>query len=318
MLNKKALIFGISGQDGKLLTKLLLSKNYEVFGVTRDVSITSKLFKSLDSELSRIELFELSEKEFNKVSNLIKKINPIEIYNLSGVSSPAFSINEPVQTFRSIVDLNIHILEELKLLSNIRYFNACSSECFGDTGSKKADEGYRFNPITPYGKAKTTAFWLLDMYRKKFKIHASSGLLFNHESVLRSDNFVSKKIINTAKKIHNGIDLKLKLGNINVTRDWGWAPEYVYAMWLMTQQDVPDDYVVATGKSHSLKTFVEKVFLRFGLKFSQHVHIEKKLFRKNEIINSNADPRKAYKKLNWKALTTFDQLIDKLIADDKN
>ena len=113
------------------------------------------------------------------------------------------------------------------------------------------------------------------MYRKKFKIHASSGLLFNHESVLRSDNFVSKKIINIAKKIHNGIDLKLKLGNINVIRDWGWAPEYVYAMWLMTQQDVPDDYVVATGKSHSLKTFVEKVFSRFGLNFSQHVHIEK-------------------------------------------
>ena len=317
MLNKKALIFGISGQDGQLLTRLLLSKNYEVFGVTRDVSVTSKLFKSLDSELSKIEFFELSEKEFN-ISNLIKKVNPIEIYNLSGVSSVAFSIHEPISTFRSIVDLNSHILEELKFQGNIRYFNACSSECFGDTGSKKADEEFRFNPITPYGKAKTTAFWLLDMYRKKYKIHASSGLLFNHESVLRSDSFVSKKIINTAKKIHSGIDLKLKLGNINVIRDWGWAPEYVYAMWLMTQQDIPDDYVIATGKSHSLKTFVEKVFLRFGLNFSQHLHIEKKLFRKNEIINSNADPRKASQKLSWEAMTTFDQLIDKLIADDNN
>ena len=201
MLNKKALIFGISGQDGQLLTKLLLSKNYEVFGVTRDVSVTSKLFKSLDSELSRIKLFELCEKEFNKVSNLIKKINPIEIYNLSGVSSVAFSINEPVQTFRSIVDLNFHILEELKNLGNIRYFNACSSECFGDTGKNKANEEYRFNPITPYGKAKTTSFWLLDMYRKKFNLHASSGLLFNHESVLRSDNFVSKKL-SVQQKIH--------------------------------------------------------------------------------------------------------------------
>ena len=317
MLNKKALIFGISGQDGQLLTRLLLSKNYEVFGVTRNVSETSKLFKSLDSELSRLELFELNEKEFNKISNLIKLINPIEIYNLSGVSSVSFSIYEPVQTFRSIVNLNLHILEELKNLGNIRYFNACSSECFGDTGKNKANEEYRFNPITPYGKAKTTSFWF-DMYRKKFNLHASSGLLFNHESVLRSDNFVSKKIINTAKKIHNGNDLKLKLGNIDVIRDWGWAPEYVYAMWLMTQQDIPDDYVLATGKSHSLKTFVEKVFLRFGLNFSQHVHIEKKLFRKNEIMNSNADPRKASEKLNWKAFTTFDQLIDKLIADDKN
>ena len=133
------------------------------------------MFKSLDSELSRLELFELNEKEFNKISNIIKKINPIEIYNLSGVSSVAFSIYEPVQTFRSIVDLNLHILEELKYLSNIRYFNACSSECFGDTGKKKANEEYRFNPITPYGKAKTTSFWLLDMYRK--------NLIFMHHLV---------------------------------------------------------------------------------------------------------------------------------------
>ena len=152
MLNKKALIFGISGQDGKLLTGCF-SKNYEVLGYRRPV--TSKLFKSLDSELSRLELFELNEKEFNKISNLIKLINPIEIYNLSGVSSVSFSIYEPVQTFRSIVNLNLHILEELKNLGNIRYFNACSSECFGD--SKKLMR-YRFNPITPYGKAKTTAF----------------------------------------------------------------------------------------------------------------------------------------------------------------
>ena len=317
MFKKKALIFGVSGQDGQLLCNLLISKNYDVFGTTRNKFISSKIFKVQNKTLSSVKLVELKEFNSNYISKLINNIKPNEIYNLAGVSSVALSFNEPVNTFKSILELNLNILEEIKKNTDIKYFNACSSECFGDTGSNKADETYSFNPISPYGQAKTTVFWLLDMYRTKYKLHASSGLMFNHESSLRSDNFVSKKIISAAKNIYEGANIKLKLGNLSVSRDWGWAPEYVYAMWLMLQQKTPDDFVIATGKSYTLKDFVENVFSKFGLNFSQHIIIDKNLFREKEIINSNANPKKAYKKLKWKALTNFDQLIDKLIADDK-
>ena len=311
-MNKKALIFGISGQDGYFLTKLLLSKNYLVYGCTRDLNQNFYFEKKL------VKVFEINKYNKKNILTIIENIKPDEIYNLSGLSSVAKSFKKSKETFISIVETNSYILEILTKNKNIKYYNACSSECFGDTGNESANEKTKFKPSSPYAIAKSTAYWTLNMYREVHNIYACSGILFNHESHIRPNYFVTKKIISSAYRISLGSHEKLELGDLSVVRDWGWAPEYVEAMWLMLQQEVPEDYVIATGKSHTLKQFVKIVFEEFNLDWKKYVHINKKFVRDNELKISKADPKLAWERLGWKAKTDFRNLIKKLIFNEKN
>ena len=308
---KKALIFGISGQDGFFLTKLLLSKNYLVYGTTRNLNQNFHFEKKL------VKLYELNIYNKKNILTIIENIIPDEIYNLSGLSSVAKSFRKNKETFKSIVDTNSYILEILIKNKQIKYYNACSSECFGDTGDERANEKTKFKPLSPYAIAKSTAYWTSNMYKKVYNIYACSGILFNHESHIRPNYFVTKKIISSAYRISLGSNEKLELGDLSVVRDWGWAPEYVEAMWLMLQQESPENYVIATGRSHSLKQFVQIVFEEFNLDWKKYIHINKKFIRDNELKNSKANPSLVWQKLGWKAKTDFKNLIKKLIFDEK-
>ena len=307
-MKKKALIFGVSGQDGTFLSKFLLKKNYEVYGITRRIK------QKFNFDKKKIKLLELNDFDKNNINDLIKNVKPDEIYNLSGLSSVAQSYQKIEDTFKSIVDLNYFILEALLNFKNIKYYNACSSECFGDTGNERADENTPFKPISPYAIAKSTAYWTSNMYKDIHQLYVCSGILFNHESNIRPNFFVSQKVISSANRIYKGSNEILELGDISIIRDWGWAPEYVEAMWLMLQKDKPENYVIATGKSHSLQKFVKIVFEEFNLDWKKHVVINKKYIRSNELKKSKANPKLAREKLGWKAKTEFKVLIKKLIS----
>ena len=306
-MQKKALIFGISGQDGTFLSQFLLTKSYIVFGTSRDLS------KNFSFEKKYINLIQLKNYSKKNIFELIKNIRPDEIYNLSGLTSVAKSFRNNKETFKSIVDMNYYILETLCEFKNIKYFNACSSECFGDTGKLRANENTKFKPLSPYAIAKSTAFWTSNMYKKIYNVYACSGILFNHESHIRPNHFVTQKVISTALRISKGSLEKLELGDLSVIRDWGWAPEYVEAIWLMLQEKTPKNFVIATGESYSLKQFVKIVFEELGLDWNNHVYINKKFIRVNELKTSKANPSLVKEKLGWQAKTNFRSLIQKLI-----
>jgi len=258
----KALICGISGQDGAYLAKLLLNKNYSVCGTSRDAE--SSTFKNLNilGIKDKVELESMALNDFRSVLQVIVKFEPDEIYNLAGQSSVSLSFAQPVETLDSIATGTLNILEAIRFTGkNIKFYNASSSECFGDIGDCPADENTPFRPRSPYAVAKATAFWEVANYREAYNIFACSGILFNHESPLRSQRFVTQKIIQTAHNIAQKKATTLELGNIDIKRDWGWAEEYVEAMYLMLQQPQPDDYVIATGASYSLQDFVAQALV---------------------------------------------------------
>ncbi len=315
----RALICGVSGQDGAYLAKYLLDKGYEVIGSSRDAQMSS--FNSL-KELQifdEIKKVSLSINDYGNVINLIREYKPDEIYNLAGQSSVGLSFSQPVEAFESISKGTLTILEAIRSLDKrIRFYNAGSSECFGNTNGKAADENTPFNPCSPYGLAKASAHWLVRIYRSSYNLYACSGILFNHESPLRAKRFVTHKIIQSALRISNGKQEKLKLGNINTLRDWGWAPEYIEAMWLILQQESPDDYVIATGKSYTLAEFIDRVFAYFSLNWKDYVEVDSDLIRPTDIDESLANPSYAYKQFGWKAKVTFDEMIFKLCQDAEN
>ena len=311
---KKALIVGISGQDGAYLAELLLHKGYDVIGTSRNargVSLQSIQYLGIEKE---VELFSLSLSDFRSMQIIINRVKPDEIYNLAGQTSVSLSFEQPIDTFNSITNGTLNLLEVLRF-SNlpIKFYNACSSECFGDTNGYAANELTPFKPISPYAVAKSAAFWAVNNYRNAYGIFASSGILYNHESPLRKKHFVTKKIISTACRIAKGSKEKLILGNINIQRDWGWAPEYVNAMWSMLQMPEPCDYVIATGKTYSLKEFVKNTFSTLGLDWQDHTEINPDLYRPTEIIMSKADPSLAQQKLNWSAEYDMPDVVNKLI-----
>lgn len=302
MTEKRALIIGISGQDGAYLAELLLAKNYEVHGSSRDAMASS--FQNLASLGIRdqVHLLSVSLNDFRSVLQALNQIKPDEIYNLGGQSSVGLSFEQPVETFESISVGVLNLLEAVRILDlSARIYNACSSECFGNTNGEPATEDTPFAPRSPYAVAKAAAFWQLANYREAYDLRACSGLLFNHESPLRPPRFVTSKIVQTACAISEGRAEKLKLGNINVHRDWGWAPEYVQAMWLMLQRDVMEDYVIATGETHSLEDFIAEVFGNLGLNWKDHVEHDNSLMRPSDIEKSFANPEKAARELGWKA-----------------
>ena len=299
-MTKTALIFGISGQDGAYLSKLLIKKGYKVHGTSRDAEMNN--FSSL-AELGIKDLIiyhSVSLTDFRSVLQVIEKVAPNEIYNLSGQSSVGLSFEQPLETLESIAVATINILESMRFLgANFLFYNATSSESFGDTGDLPANEKTPFNPKSPYGVAKAAAFWQVSNYRESYGLFACSGIMFNHESILRPKRFVTRKICKAAARIALGSDEFLQLGDISIKRDWGWAPEYVEAMWMMLQQKKAEDFVIATGHLSMLSEFISNAFSALDLNWENHVKSNPELFRPAEIRSVYGCPKKANAKLNW-------------------
>ena len=317
-INKKALIFGITGQDGAYLSKLLLEKSYIISGTSRNVNSDKLLNFDYLHIKDNINMHSVSTSNYEEIYEIIKKIEPDEIYNLSGQSSVASSFKKPQDSFESISLGNLHILEAIrKINSSIKFYNACSGECFGDTDGKAVNENSPFKPCSPYAIAKLSTYWQVKLYRKAYNLFACSGILFNHESPLRPKGFVTRKIISTAVKIANGSNEKLILGDLSIKRDWGWAPEYVNAMWMMLQLSSADDFVISTGISSSLEMFVTIVFEKLGLNWKEHVIVDKDLFRPSEIQSNRGDSSKAEKNLGWKATYSISEIAQSMIDNEK-
>ena len=311
---KKALIIGISGQDGAYLADLLLNKGYEVHGTSRDHEVSSFANLSTLEIKDRVKLGSMVTSDFRSVLTALQKADADEIYNLAGQTSVGMSFSYPVETFESILIGTMNLLECIRLLGKpVKLYNAGSSEAFGNT-PVPATEETPFHPRSPYATAKAAAHYAVTNYREAYGLFACNGILFNHESPMRPTRFVTRKIITAAKRIANGSKERLVLGNVDICRDWGWAPEYVDAMWRMVQQDTPQDFVVATGEMHSLREFAEAAFRKAGLDLDAHLDTDDALLRPSDISRSVGNPRKAQEQLGWKATTNFDALIEKLMA----
>jgi GDPmannose 4,6-dehydratase len=314
-MSKKAIISGVSGQDGAYLARLLLSKGYTVIGTSRDAEANSFLNLEKLGIQSQVLLISMNLCDFYNVLQVITKHEPDEIYNLGGLTSVALSFTQPIEAMQSISGGIQNILEAVRITNKkIRVYNAGSSESYGDTGKDPAKEGDALSPRSPYAIAKAAAIWQVANYREAYNLFACTGLLFNHESPLRQQNFITSKIINNVKQIRYGNISSISVGNLDIIRDWGWAPEYVEAMWMMMQMPSPDDYVIATGVSHSLKNFIKKVFEINGLDWEKYVKVDNNLYRPLDITISRANPEKARKKLGWQAKVNFDQVIESMVA----
>ncbi|MCM1982999.1 GDP-mannose 4,6-dehydratase [Lyngbya confervoides] len=312
---KTALICGISGQDGAYLARLLLEKGYQVWGTSRDAQMASFSRLDLLGIRSQVKLVSMAMNDFRSVLQVLSAASPDEVYNLAGQSSVGLSFDQPVETLESIASGTLNLLEAMRFLGlPMRFYNAGSGECFGNSGEEGADENTPFRPRSPYAVAKATAFWEVANYREAYGLFACSGILFNHESPLRPQRFVTQKIVAAAQRIAAGNQEMLRLGNIAVKRDWGWAPEYVEAMYLMLQQDKPEDYVIATGESHSLETFVDMVFAEVGLDWQEYVVVDESLYRPSEIAEGKGRPYKAMAKLGWRAQLGLNEVVQGMLA----
>jgi GDPmannose 4,6-dehydratase len=313
-----ALIIGATGQDGAYLARFLLASGYVVHGTSRDTAL-ARLdgFTALGIRES-VTLHSMSPTDFPSVKRVIEAVAPQEIYNLSGPSSVAMSFTEPAEALESIVLGTLNVLEALRQLAgNARFYNAGSSECFGETGPRAANERTTFLPRSPYGVAKAAAISLAANYRESYGLFISSGLLFNHESPLRPGRFVTAKITQAAARIACGSRERLALGNLAIRRDWGWAPDYVEAMWRMLHHDEPDDFVVATGVSHSIGEFAAAAFAEAGLDWRDHVDHDPALARPSDILCSLGDPTKAAKVLGWRPAVDFASIVARMVRAER-
>lgn len=311
---KRALISGVSGQDGAYLARLLLEKGCKVYGASRDAQSCSFANLRQLGIREQVQAVSLAVNDFRSVLQALQETEPDEVYNLAGQSSVGLSFEQPVETLESISTAALNFLEAIRFTGRkIKFYNAGSSECFGDTGGSKADEETPFRPRSPYAVAKASAHWIVANYREAYNLFACTGILFNHESPLRPERFVTAKIIAAACRIASGSPEKLLLGNMDIRRDWGWAPEYVQAMQLMLQQERPQDYVIATGRSRSLEDFVRLAFQEVGLDWRQHVVTDKKLLRPTDIREGCGNPAKAERELGWKAVFQLEDAVREMI-----
>jgi len=299
---KTALICGISGQDGAYLAQLLLSKSYKVVGTSRDAQVSSFQNLSTLGIREQIKFESMALNDFRSVLQVVCRVKPHEIYNLAGQTSVGLSFEQPVETMESIALGTLNLLEVIRFTNEpIKLYNASSSECFGDTGDRRATEKTAFRPRSPYAVSKATAFWEVANYREAYDLYACSGILFNHDSPLRPKRFVTQKIVSTVCQIAKGKAEKLHLGDISIQRDWGWAPDYVDAMYRMMQRDTAEDFVIATGETNKLEDFIAEVFAYFSLDWQEYVVSDRSLLRPTDIGISRANPDKAKEKLNWEA-----------------
>ena len=315
---KRALIFGISGQDGAYLSDLLLEKKYQVHGTSRDAEMASFANLKKLGIRDRISVSSTAMVDFRSVQHTIERTQPHEIYNLSGQSSVGLSFEQPAETLESIAQGTLNILEALRTLGGgIRFYNAGSGECFGDTGDAPANEETAFRPRSPYAVAKAAACWQVSLYRQAYDVFACSGILFNHESPLRPERFVTRKVVAAAVRIAAGSKERLTLGNLAIRRDWGWAPEYVDAMWRMMQMDRPEDLVIATGRANSLEGFVATAFSQLDLDWREHVDIDETLFRPAEIECGFGDAARAGNVLGWQARKNMSDVVAAMIDAER-
>lgn len=313
-----ALICGISGQDGAYLAQHLLSRGYRVVGTSRDAQISG--FSNLDrlGIRDKLEVASMAINDFRSVLQVLARVEPSEIYNLAGQSSVGLSFDQPVETMESISIGTLNLLEAIRFLSrDIRLYNASSGECFGETGDVPADEDTPFRPRSPYAVAKAAAFWEVANYREAYGLFACSGILFNHESPLRPERFVTQKIVRAACRIAGGSGERLELGNLDIHRDWGWAPEYVEAMALMLQQPAPRDFVIATGTTHSLEQFVATAFAAVALDWREHVDSNAALRRPTDLRFGRANPARAGRDLAWRATVEMAEVVRRMLAAEQ-
>jgi GDPmannose 4,6-dehydratase len=319
-MEKKALITGITGQDGSYLAELLLSKGYKVYGIIRRASTfnTGRLDTIYqDPHSGRANLF-LEYGDLSDASNLarlIGKIQPEEVYNLAAQSHVRVSFDSPEYTTDITGTGAVRLLEAIREVGiRPRYYQASSSEMFGKVHAVPQTEETPFHPRSPYGCAKVYAYWITVNYRESYGMHASNGILFNHESPRRGETFVTRKITRALAQILAGLQDKLYLGNLDAKRDWGYAKEYVDAMWLMLQQDKPDDYVISTNETHSIREFLDVAFEYKGLDWKKYVHIDERYYRPAEVDLLIGDYSKAKRQLGWEPKTKFNELV-KLMVD---
>jgi GDPmannose 4,6-dehydratase len=314
-----ALICGISGQDGAYLAQLLLERGYRVTGTTRDAQMSTLTNLVRLGIRDRVEVVSMAINDFRSVLQTLARLQPDEVYNLAGQSSVGLSFEQPVETLESIGIGTLNLLEAIRFLDReIRLYNASSSECFGDTGEIAADENTPFRPRSPYAVAKAAAFWEVANYREAYGLFACSGILFNHESPLRPERFVTQKIVRAACRIAAGSSERLQLGNLDIHRDWGWAPEYVDAMQRMMQLDHPEDFVIATGQTHALRDFVATAFARSGLDWQQHVDSNPALMRPTDLRFGCANPQRAKARLGWQATVDMQEVVRRMVDAESN
>ncbi len=318
-MTKRALITGITGQDGAYLAQLLLSKGYEVFGMARrssssDINTSRLKWLKIDRDVRIVDgnLLDLSG-----LIRLVQDIKPDEVYNLAAQSFVASSWQQPILTSQVTALGVTNVLEALRLVRpEARFYQASSSEMYGLVQNPIQSETTPFYPRSPYAVAKLYGHWITVNYRESFGLHASSGILFNHESPLRGIEFVTRKVTNGVARIKLGLERELRLGNITAQRDWGHAKDYVQAMWLMLQQDTPDDYVVATGRTSTVRTMCEIAFSHAGLNIDEHLVIDPAFFRPAEVELLLGDPSKAKAKLGWEPTTSMEEMIREMVDAD--
>jgi len=314
---KTAIVTGITGQDGSYLAELLLSKDYKVIGAKRRTSSfnTERVDHLFNDENFKLEFFDLND--VGSMYRLLQNHRPDEFYNIAAQSHVRVSFDIPENTVDGIAMGTLRILEAIRnVLPACRFYQASSSEMFGDNPNYPYDEESRMTPASPYACAKLFAHNLVRNYRESYGIFACSGVLFNHESPRRGETFVTRKITLAAARIKLGLQDTLYLGNLEAKRDWGYAADYVEAMWSMLQQERPDDYVIATGQTNSVREFLETVFEHAGLDIKEHVKFDERLLRPHEVPYLLGDPSKAKEKLKWECKTTFDDLAKLMYEAD--
>ena len=319
MKNKSALIFGITGQDGSYLSKLLLSKNFKVFGTSRKLKKKYPNFEKLKLNNNKIKIFSLTKTSEDKITKIINKINCTHIFYLSGISSVAVSHIYRKKTLLVNTSGLVDILESCrKIKRKIKIYNASSSECYGDQGKKKINELTKFKPSSPYALSKVINYHITKNYRDNLGMWIANGISFNHDSPLRPNNFVFKKIINGIKKIKNKKIKYLELGNLNISRDWGWAPEHIKYIYKIIMKKNPSDYVIGTGTKTKLKVILKKIFKIQKLSLKKNLKINKKYFRPNDIISNCANIKKLKKNFNDYPNTNIDTIIEKFLKNSYN
>jgi GDPmannose 4,6-dehydratase len=315
-MSKKAIITGINGQDGSYLAELLLEKGYEVIGTLKRNSVAENQTFRLDSVFDKIKLEYADLTDMASLVRIITKYMPEEIYNLAAQSHVGISFDQPVYTAQATGVGTLNLLEAIRLIKpNIKVYQASSSEMFGNTID---EDGYQrettqLNPVSPYGCAKVFSYNICRNYRNSYGMFISNGILFNHESPRRGTNFVTNKVVKEAVKIKLGLSNELKLGNLDATRDWGHAKDYVRAMWEILQLDKPDDFVCATGISHSVRELCDYVFSSLGLDWKEYIKQDERYLRPEELNNLKGDASKLKTITNWNTIYTFETMLDEMI-----